>query len=141
MLIFKCKAVIMMTTRSYNKKMSGFTLIELMIVVAIIGILAAIAFPNFLNYQCKAKQSEAKFSLGIILTSQESYFAEYNTYASSLASISFSTKSGAEYSYSVISASSSAFVAKASAVLNSKVDVWEINSDGDLENTQSGCTN
>lgn len=131
----------MKTCISYNNRMGGFTLIELMIVVAIIGVLAAIAFPNFLNYQCKAKQSEARFSLGIILTSQESYFAEYDTYASSLASISFSTKSGAQYSYSVISASPSAFVAQASAVLNSKSDVWEIDSDGDLVNVQEGCTN
>jgi type IV pilus assembly protein PilA len=55
---------------------TGFTLIELMIVVAIIGILAAIAIPNFLAYQAKAKQSEAKVSLGAIFTSAVAYQAE-----------------------------------------------------------------
>ena len=62
------------------KNNKGFTLIELMIVVAIIGILAAIAIPNFRNYQLKAKTSEAKVNLSAIATSQESYFAEYDTY-------------------------------------------------------------
>jgi len=61
-----------------NKK--GFTLIELMIVVAIIGILAAIAIPNFLKYQAKSKQSEAKVNLKAVFTSEQSYFAEKNTY-------------------------------------------------------------
>jgi type IV pilus assembly protein PilA len=54
----------------------GFTLIELMIVVAIIGILAAIAIPNFLTYQAKSKQSEAKVGLGAIATSAIAYNAE-----------------------------------------------------------------
>ena len=54
----------------------GFTLIELMIVVAIIGILAAIAIPNFIAYQAKSKQSEAKVSLGAIFTSAVAYQAE-----------------------------------------------------------------
>jgi type IV pilus assembly protein PilA len=58
----------------------GFTLIELMIVVAIIGILAAIAIPNFLNYQLKSKTAEAKVNLGAIATSQESWRAENDSY-------------------------------------------------------------
>ena len=59
----------------------GFTLIELMIVVAIIGILAAIAIPNFMTYQAKARQSEAKVNLGGMFTTAVSYFAENNTFS------------------------------------------------------------
>jgi type IV pilus assembly protein PilA len=58
----------------------GFTLIELMIVVAIIGILAAIAIPNFLKFQAKSKQSEAKSNLGAVFTGQVSFFGETNRY-------------------------------------------------------------
>ena len=54
-----------------------------MIVVAIIGILAAIAIPNFLRFQLKAKSSEGKTNLAAIRTAEESYFAEYGVYVSS----------------------------------------------------------
>ena len=63
------------------KGQHGFTLIELMIVVAIIGILAAIAIPNFLTYQAKAKQSEARVNLGGMFTTATSFFAEQNTFS------------------------------------------------------------
>jgi type IV pilus assembly protein PilA len=56
-----------------NKKNKGFTLIELMIVVAIIGILAAIAIPNFIRYQLRSKTSEARTNIGAIRTAQESF--------------------------------------------------------------------
>ncbi len=63
-----------------KKGKKGFTLIELMIVVAIIGILAAIAIPNFLKFQAKSRTTEARTNLGAIFTGQTSYYGESNTY-------------------------------------------------------------
>lgn len=59
---------------------SGFTLVELMVVVAIIGILAAVAIPNYQKYQAKARQSEAKIALASIFTAEKSFSAENGSY-------------------------------------------------------------
>lgn len=64
-----------------RKNNRAFTLIELMIVVGIIGILAAMAIPNYMKFLAKAKQSEAKANLGGIYVAQMGYFAVTNTYA------------------------------------------------------------
>jgi len=69
-----------------GKDESGFTLIELMIVVAIIGILAAIAIPNFTRFQLKAKSSEGKVNVAAIRTAQEAYSAEFGTFVAATAS-------------------------------------------------------
>lgn len=66
----------------------GFTLIELMIVVAIIGILAAIAIPNFLRYQAQTRQAEARTNLAGIFVAETSYFGEQSRY-SNFADIGF----------------------------------------------------
>ncbi len=71
--------------RILGRRNKGFTLIELMIVVAIIGILAAIAIPNFLRFQLKSKTSEGKVNLSAIRTAEESYLAEFGSYVSAAA--------------------------------------------------------
>lgn len=58
----------------------GFTLIELMIVVAIIGILAAIAIPQFASFRVKAFNSAATSDVKNMKTSLESYYADYQEY-------------------------------------------------------------
>lgn len=63
-----------------QRKRSGFTLIELMIVVSIIGIMAAICIPNYLRFQCRAKQSEAKEVLKAIWLVEEAYMNEEGLY-------------------------------------------------------------
>ena len=62
------------------KNAKGFTLIELMIVVAIIGVLAAIAIPQYTNFRLKAKTAEAKSNLGAIRLGEEAYFTEKEEY-------------------------------------------------------------
>ncbi len=87
-----------MLSKLRSKK--GFTLIELMIVVAIIGILAAIAIPNFLKFQAKSKMSEAKTNLGAIYTGQLAYFGEQNSYGN-FTSINWSPSGTPRYHFAL----------------------------------------
>jgi type IV pilus assembly protein PilA len=77
----------------------GFTLIELMIVVAIIGILAAIAIPNFIRFQARSKQGEAKANLKAMFTAERSFFQEKDRYSSYLNEVGFSPERANRYAY------------------------------------------
>jgi prepilin-type N-terminal cleavage/methylation domain-containing protein len=114
------------------KDQKGFTLIELMIVVAIIGILAAVAIPNFLRYQAKSKQSEARVLLSGIYTSQVAYFAENNLYGDSEATIGFAPASTPKYyttrNFTSTDAYATNFTVTACANIDGEagVDVWTV---------------
>ena len=126
------------------KTKKGFTLIEVMIVVAIIGILAAIAIPMFQKFQCRAQQSEVKVGLNVVATFMETYRAEQNGYIQDTAL--FDTEVLAlvvgdkRFAYTLPSSSNFAYVARGTGVKGSVLaDVWEIDQTRLQNNTLNVC--
>lgn len=76
------------------KNSKGFTLVELMVVVAIIGILSAVAIPNFKKYQAKTKTSEAKLQLASIYSAMASLQTDYDSFGSCLGDAGYISPNG-----------------------------------------------
>ncbi|WP_296227885.1 type IV pilin protein [Ralstonia sp. UBA689] len=72
-----------------TRQAAGFTLIELMIVVAIVGILAVIAYPSYQKYVLKSHRADAKTALLDLAAREERYFTLQNTYATSPAALGY----------------------------------------------------
>lgn len=102
------------------KKNSGFTLVELMIVVAIVSILTLIAYPSYQSYVMKSKRSDAYSGLSQAVSDQEKFFSMNNTYraqANPFAGTVTITSPEGYYNISVaIGASGTTFRATATAV-------------------------
>ena len=124
-----------------RNKAKGFTLIELMIVVVIIGILAALAIPNFLRYQAKSKQAEAKTNLGAIYVSEISYFGEKNTFGD-IGDLDWAPEGTTRYSY-VTTPTTTSFTAGADGQIDTDatMDHWTINDQKILSNTVNDVIN
>jgi prepilin-type N-terminal cleavage/methylation domain-containing protein len=134
-----------MFSRFHNRK--GFTLIELMIVVVIIGILAALAIPRFMKATAKAKQSEAKQLLKQIYTMEHAYRQGNPTYGDNgltsalnatftFPQIGVEIQSTALYTYGIV-ANGTSFTATATGNIDDDAtnDVWTITEAGVLNNT------
>ena len=84
-----------------DRQSTGFTLVELMIVAAVIGILAALAIPNFIRFQARSKQSEPKANLRGAFLAERAYYAEQSAFSSCLSKIGFSPERGNRYRYTL----------------------------------------
>ena len=129
-----------MFKRVHNRK--GFTLIELMIVVVIIGILAALAIPRFMQATTKSKQSEAKGILKQIYTMERAYRQETDNYSADLNAIGVEIPANPRYQYVVVANAGTGFTATATANLDDDAtdDVWTIDETGNLQNTSNDVT-
>lgn len=124
----------------YIRTLSAFNLQEMLLVLAIIGILLLIALPNFLPLIAQTKAQEAKIQLKTISNMQTQYRYLNSKYALDFNEINYEAPKTVEqggtanYAYEILEASLSDFKARATAVVDFDGDgvynVWEINQDG-----------
>jgi|SRR5690606_19552485 len=122
------------------RKLPSFNLQEMLIVLAIIGILLLIALPNLMPLISKAKSVEAQTQLKAIYNAQQQYYFMYSKYSSDFNELDFlppktvKEEGTANYSYEIIQTADNAFLARATAITdfngNGVFNVWEIDQSG-----------
>lgn len=123
-----------------SKKLPSFNLQEMLIVLAIIGILLLIALPNLMPLITKAKSVEAQIQLKAIYNAEKQYYFMYSKYSPNFSEIDFEVpktvkeNGSANYSYEIIQSSNTEFKVKATALTdfngNGIFNVWEIDQNG-----------
>ena len=130
-----------MTLPSTRKRFHGFSLMEVMIVVVIIGILAALAYPTLEKYLKIARQTEAKTNLSAIYTAQKIYFTLHQSYTKDINELDLSLAQGL-YTYTIQDASTSTFKAQAEGNIDDDeaLDIWTIEQNKILFNDKDNVT-
>jgi type IV pilus assembly protein PilE len=129
-----------MLKKNCTLKVASFNLQEMLIVLAIIGILLLIALPNLMPLITKAKSVEAQIQLKAIYNAEKQYYFMYSKYSSNFAEIDFEApktvkeNGSANYSYEIIQSSNADFKVTATALTdfngNGVFNVWEIDQSG-----------
>jgi len=114
--------------RNMGRANSGFTLIELMIVIAIVAILAAVAYPSYLDSIRKARRADAMDAILTLMNQQEKYRANNTTYGNIGAIGGSATSADGYYTLTVAGNSATAYILKATAVT------------GTSQASDTGCT-
>lgn len=133
-----------MTMKNYrDKKLKSFTLMEILIVIAVIGVLYFLAVPNQASTVASAKAIEAKSMLNQVHALQKNHFYMYSKYTMSLEEIGFeqerlTTEGGnANYKVQIVEAANGSFLAQAEAVVDFDADgqynVWSIDQNKSLK--------
>ena len=130
-----------MTLPSTRKRFHGFSLMEVMIVVVIIGILAALAYPTLEKYLKIACHTEAKTNLSAIYTAQKIYFTLHQSYTKDINELDLSLAQGL-YTFNIQEVSKNTFKAQAEGNIDDDdaLDIWTIDQDKNLSKDNDNVT-
>jgi len=125
---------------SSKGRLGGLVLaiVALCLTVPLCGVQAAIAVPNFVKFQCRSKQSEARATLRSLFAAEESFKADHNAYSTDPAAVGFSPIAS-RYQFRILEAGPATFRAEAAGIGDMAGDRWEIDQTGEAKNLEGKC--